>query len=329
MSARIAAGLIALATAIATAAAAQSPPCKIGRFDTANSAFQLDADGDGLWSPDGTGNRSTPIDVAGGPGLPLVGDWNGDGYDDVGKANGNWIQVDLDGDGVWEGNPGGDRNKPFAPEYVPGTPLAGDWNGDGRDEIGVYVASDYRFVLDLNGNGDFDGIAGGDADFVIVPQGPTTFPLVGDWDGDGHDEVGLTTGAGWLYLDLNGNHAWDGPAGGDYVAPSGSPLELVGDWNGDGRDDTGRFASDAFWVDFYGDHNPSEGFTFATQFTPGTPLVCDWDGDGTTNLGKVVADRFLLDLNANGSWDGNASGDRNAVFAIAPTGTPVAGRWKP
>ena len=120
-------------------------------FDATASIFHLDADGDGLWSPDGTGNRSIPIDVTW-PGVPLVGDWNGDGFDDVGKQVGTWYRVDLDGDGVWEGNAGGDRNLDFAPSFGPGVPLAGDWNGDGKDEIGTYLADGYQLLLDLNGN---------------------------------------------------------------------------------------------------------------------------------------------------------------------------------
>ena len=338
MSARLRiAAALALGALVAGSAPAQPlPACKIGRFDATASVFHLDADGDGLWSPDGTGNRSIAIDVAWPGGVPLVGDWNGDGFDDVGKQVGTWYRVDLDGDGVWEGNAGGDRNADFAPEFGPGVPVVGDWNGDGKDEIGTYIADGYQFLLDLNGNGIWDDVAGGDAQIVIqataLMPGMTTVPLVGDWDGDGDDEIGLTTGSGRLYLDLNGSHHWDGSAGGDFEGAGGF-MTLVGDWNGDGRDDNGRFVSEMFLVDFYGYRNPSAdsggGFKFATQFTPGTPLVCDWDGDGTSNLGKVVGDAFLLDLNANGSWDGNALGDRNAVFAIAPTGPPLAGRWKP
>lgn len=309
--------------------------CAPGSFTTATSTFQVDANRNGTWDGDAGGDRTTQIAAYLGPGEPLVGDWNGDGYDDAGVRVGNVFALDLDGDGVWEGNAGGDRATSFAASFGPGAAIVGDWNGDGRDQIGVFLSEDVRFLLDANGNGVWDGTGGGDENVVLAKWygiSAGRIPLVGDWNGDGGDAVGLTTGSGRLYLDLNGNHQWDGAAGGDFAGVSGF-MQLVGDWNGDGRDDNGRFLSDVFLVDFYGDRGASfgggEDFPFATQFTPGTPLVCDWDDDGTTNLGKVVGDRFLLDLNANGSWDGNALGDRNTGFAIAPDGPPLAGRWAP
>ena len=318
-----------------------APPCRVGRFDTPASEFHLDSNGDGVWNPDG-GDRVTTIDVAGGAGVPVVGDWNGDGYDDVGKQVGSYYRLDLDGDGVWEGNAGGDRNLNFAPSFGYGIPLVGDWNGDGRDEIGTYLRSTHRFLLDVNGNGVWDGNAGGDANAVIqATVGPGTLrdEIVGDWDGDGDDDIGRVADS-HVFLDFNGNRRWDGSQGGDVVSLQGY-LTIVGDWNGDGRDDLGRFFIAPshhvrFAVDFDGDwigSGTGEEFKFAAQLTPGTPVVCDWDGDGTTNLGSVSEGTYRLDLNANGSFEGNAGGDRNLTFEYIPyyitTSVPLTGSWAP
>jgi hypothetical protein len=159
-------------------------------------------------------------------------------------------------------------------------------------------------------------------------------PLVGDWDGDGDDDVGRWVPP-FFYLDANGNRIWDGAAGGDAVADGrghyAPRLPLIGDWNRDGRAETGVYSGSTgnFGVDLDGDGfsaDNSEIFRFAVSFPGSVPLLCDWDGDGTTNLGKVDGDVFLLDANANGSFDGNALGDRNRAFA-APGATPVVGRW--
>jgi hypothetical protein len=37
-----------------------------------------------------------------------------------------------------------------------------------------------------------------------------TIPIVGDWNGDGKTDIGITNGQKW-YLDINGNGIWDDP----------------------------------------------------------------------------------------------------------------------
>ena len=81
------------------------------------------------------------------------------------------------------------------------------WNGDGYDEIGVQRGN--QFWLDRNGNGVWDGNAGGDRLYTFRNVGDK--PLVGDWDGDGDDEIG-SWNAGLFYIDLNSNGVWDGTA---------------------------------------------------------------------------------------------------------------------
>ncbi len=90
--------------------------------------WRLDANGDGSWSED---DRTFQYGQAGD--LPVVGDFDGDGVDEIGVyRGGQWI-VDIDGnhelnahDAVFNlGGPGD-------------LPVAGDWNGDGVDEPGVY-----------------------------------------------------------------------------------------------------------------------------------------------------------------------------------------------
>lgn len=308
----------------ATPARAQlTPACQIGTFDATSSTFHLDADGDGGWS---AGDRSVPVDAAGGPGAAaLVGDWNGDGRDDLGNQRGTWYRVDLDGDGVWEGNAGGDRSTNFAGSYGAGIPIVGRWSASGGDRIGTYVPSSGRFLLDTNGNGIWDGSSGGDtiSSFGAF-KGPGK-PAIGDWDGDGDDDLGLFISTKGFLIDLNGNGAWDGQPIDRYrmwfyLGPL-LDFPLVGDWDLDGRDDLARYFNfeGIGWIQFLND------------LGVGVPLVCDWDGDGTENIGKVtIGTSFWLDTNGNGYWDGNAGGDRSTGFAPpGPVGAPIAGRFAP
>ena len=62
--------------------------------------------------------------------------------------------------------------------------VAGDWNGDGRDAIGVFRNG--HWSLDSNGNYSWDGPAT-DADFDWGASDHD--PVAGDWNNDGVDEV--------------------------------------------------------------------------------------------------------------------------------------------
>ena len=52
-------------------------------------------------------------------------------------------------------------------------------------EIGIYRGN--QFYLDVNGNGVWDG-PGTDALHTFYTAG---VPVIGDWDGDGDDQIGV------------------------------------------------------------------------------------------------------------------------------------------
>lgn len=113
--------------------------------------------------------------------------------------------------------------------------LTGDWNGDGIAEIGVYRNG--KWYLDVNGNGQWDSedkILCLDAN--VDPKSIT--PVVGDWDGDGIDNVGYFAD-GWWNLDFNGDNARTVKFGDRGDQP------VVGDWDGDGRDEIGVYREKA------------------------------------------------------------------------------------
>ncbi|MCH8922165.1 MAG: heme-binding protein [Planctomycetes bacterium] len=71
-------------------------------------------------------------------------------------------------------------------------PIAGDWDGDGVDTVGLYDSASGTFTLaDDNTSGTSAGT------FQFGPVGPNVLPVAGDWNGDGTDTVGVydpTTG---------------------------------------------------------------------------------------------------------------------------------------
>jgi hypothetical protein len=108
-------------------------------------------------------------------GLPVTGDWDGDGLTDVGL----YIPGAENSTGRWQlrTSAGGEADFAFG-DQAP-YPVTGDWNGDGRADIGVYTPPalnrDGRWQLR---SGTSAGVA--DLDFRF---GSGTYPVAGDWNG--------------------------------------------------------------------------------------------------------------------------------------------------
>ena len=69
-------------------------------------------------------------------------------------------------------------------------PFAADFNGDGYDEIGVYINGEW--FIDLDGDGKFDA-----GDLWAKLGSKVDIPVTGDWDGDGKADIGIF-GREWL-----------------------------------------------------------------------------------------------------------------------------------
>ena len=203
----------------------------IGVFRPSTQKFRLDLTGNGLW--DGTG-----VDVGLGPfgssnDIPVIGDWDGDGVDNIGvfHPDDRCYYLDLNGNGLWDGEPTDSLLGPFG--QVTDIPVAGDWNNDGCDEIGFHRPSTRMFRLDFNGNGVWDGEP---TDMLVGPFGKKTdVPAIGDWDGDGDDDIGTHRAMRRrFFLDLNGNGLWDGELIDLKLGPFGKMTDIgvIGNWNG-------------------------------------------------------------------------------------------------
>jgi hypothetical protein len=149
----------------------------IGVFRPSTGEWFLDMNGNGQW--DGCGVEKCFGSFGGEGELAVVGDWNGGGQAGIGifrPSTGEWF-LDMNGNGQWDGC-GVDRC--FGPFGVDGDlPIVGDWNGTGQVGIAVFRPSTGDWLLDINGNGKFDGCA---IDACLGPLGqPGGLPVVGQW----------------------------------------------------------------------------------------------------------------------------------------------------
>ena len=105
-------------------------------------------------------------------------------------GNNDWTRFDMD-DAVWTFTETSDVNGDFQVTsekvrfgMIGGRPLAGDFDGDGTDEVAVFL--DGYWLIDINRNGIWD-----ESDLMARLGDATDQPVVGDWDGDGKDDIGI------------------------------------------------------------------------------------------------------------------------------------------
>jgi hypothetical protein len=200
--------------------------------------------------------------------LPVVGDWDADGKDDIGVWG-----VSRAGDGAAierePGLPDTENRLATKPKNVPprqdeeslvrlmqrgstgdarsdvidhvfrfGTrgdqPIAGDFNGDGVSTLGVF--RDGEWVLDTNGDGQFDAKRDRYAEFGKAGD----IAVVGDFNGDGIDEIAVVRGDK-VIVDSNGNGRLDATDKVFEIQGEGQSV-VVGDFDGDGLDEAAFYA---------------------------------------------------------------------------------------
>ena len=193
----------------------------------------------------------------GNPGdVPFLGDWDGDGVETPGlyrQADGYVYLRNTNTQGIADikfffGNPGD-------------VPLAGDFNGDGFDTVSIYRPSEQRFYI-INELGEDDGGLGA-ADYDFLFGNPGDQPVVGDWDGDGVDEVGLhRASTGFFYYR---NALTTGIADAEFYFGNPADRFVAGDWGViDGRDTPAVFRPSN--TVFYFRHTLTQG-NADSQFT--------------------------------------------------------------
>ncbi len=206
-------------------------------------------------------------------------------------------------------NDTGIANTEFFYGQASDVPIAGDWNGDGIDTIGIYRNGTF-FLRNSNSSGFAD---------LQFPFGATgDIPIAGDWDGDGIDTVGIVRG-NTIFL-RNTNTA--GNADVQFNYGTSTDTFITGDWNGDGVDTIGCFRPTNGFV--YIRNTNTTGiadFEFFYGTTGDKPVVGDWNGDNVDTIGIVRGNRWLL---RNSNTSGFAEIDYNYG---TDTDVPIAGDW--
>ena len=162
---------------------------------------------------------------------------------------------------------------------VGGTPITGDWDGDGTDDLGWWRDGATRLWLS-------DGTP-----YRQYAYGrPGDVPVVGDFDGDGTDTLSIIRGGEW--------HVNDAHAGGEAthrfvygrIGPRGDDVPIIGDWDGDGTDDIGIIRHGEWHLRFSLSGGAAQHRFVYGRIGPrgdDVPVVDDWDGDDVDDIGVV------------------------------------------
>ena len=153
-------------------------PSGIGVFRSSTHTFYLDYNRNGAWNG-AISDRAYNFGLTGD--MPVSGDWNLDGISEIGvfRPSSHTFYLDYNRNGAWNGAIS-DRAYNFG--LTGDIPVSGDWNLDGKTEIGVFRPSSHIFYLDYDGNGAWNGAISDRAhNFGLTGD----IPVSGDWNLDG------------------------------------------------------------------------------------------------------------------------------------------------
>ncbi|GAB1422628.1 hypothetical protein MASR2M15_28650 [Anaerolineales bacterium] len=153
------------------------------------------------------------------------------------------------------------------------------------------MAVEHGIAVYIDGLWQFHSVlATGPADHQFYFGDGSWQPLVGDWNGDAQDGIGLYKN-GRFYLTNDGSYYYDfkfGPQEAGWIA-------ISGDWDGDGSSGIGIY-KDGLW---YLKNQLSSGeadliVAFAPFSRGGQPFSGDWNGDGRDEIGIYKEGRWYF-----------------------------------
>ena len=217
-----------------------------------------------------------------GAGVPLVGDWDGDGRDDAGWYDAGRVYLARPDGGVTSYVFGGPGHQP----------VVGDFDRDGRDSVGTFHQGVWRLRNEATTGPATSSFGFGRAGDRAV---------LGRWPGAPGVGVGIVRGTVWhVRPTLTAGVAWT-----PFALGRTGDQPLVGDWDGDGRDSPGVRRGNERYLS---DRVPPTPVAAPFGWGRATDLhvAGDWDGNGTDTPG-VVRGSTLFRSNARTGVPGTTS----------------------
>lgn len=180
--------------------------------------------------------------------------------------------------------------------------VTGDFNGDRRTDVGSYSGG--RFVLRTSS---------GTTSFPFGRAGDV--PVVGDWDGNGVDGVGVFRNGQWYLRDSLSA----GAAQRTFAFGTRGDRPVAGAWQG-GASGIGVVRGNQWHLRTAASAGPASA-SFSWGRASDAPVVGDWYGSGADSVGVLRSGTFLQAATAT------ASGPVRSVVFGHRDGAPAVGDW--
>ncbi|MEX1040713.1 MAG: SdrD B-like domain-containing protein [Pirellulaceae bacterium] len=246
-------------------------------------------------------------------GIPVAGDFDGDGYPNLGIFYDGFWYIDLNGNGVW------DEGDLWAKLGHDGDmPVVGDWDGDGKVDIGIYgkawpgdpKAIRHEPGLPSPANIHMASVKNMPPKVEEATLGVRSMrltsqpklrndlidhvfhfgtvgdhPLVGDWSGDGIATIAVFRDGVW-HLDMDGDGRWNPTIDKQFNFGQAGDRAVVGDFTGDGTTEIGVYRGGKWIIDTNRDYTEdATDRVFEMGSWDELPIVGDWNGDGIDQPG--------------------------------------------
>jgi hypothetical protein len=278
-----------------------------------NTVTVLLGDGKGGFAP----ATHSPFAVGNSPVAVVVGDFNGDGSQDLAVSNfaDNTVTILL-GNGSANFTPA--ANSPVATGSGPAFLAVGDFNSDGIQDLAVPNFHDGTVTV-LVGNGAGRFTAAGTP--LTVGTSPGTV-VVGDFNRDGFQDLAVANSGSSTVTVLMGNGAavFTAATGSPFTTGAGAFSLVVGDFNGDGFLDIATANNNGNNVTVLlgkgnGNFNEVTGSPFAVGAAPISISAADFNGDGITDLAVANATDATVTI-LLGTVSGTFTASPGGVYSV-------------
>lgn len=205
--------------------------------------------------------------------------------------------------------------------------LAGDWNGDGLDDVGVYRPSTAQFLLHQPIRLPIGGVI--EITITINFGLVGDKPVVGDWDGNGTDTPGVFRNGQFLLTNAANTNGSTPPPDLNFTFGQPADSPVAGDWNADGIDSIGTFNAGS-WALRNANSSGAPDITVLFGTAVGArPVVGDWNGDGVDTIGVFLPSSvFGTPTFGLNNANANVTGLFDILAAFGADGDlPISGEW--